>query len=87
MSGMSFPSLNNSGLSFRDFFSVMASRTAGQRTSCIRVDFPEPEIPVITVRRPNGIRTSIFLRLFARAPLISIHLSTFVSERRDLRNG
>ncbi len=32
-------------------------------------DFPEPESPVITVRVPRGISTSIFLRLCTLAPI------------------
>src|ERR687889_2408064 len=31
-------------------------------------DFPEPERPVITVRRLRGIATEMFLRLCSRAP-------------------
>src|SRR5690349_2126353 len=31
-------------------------------------DFPEPESPVITVRRLRGIETETFLRLCSRAP-------------------
>ncbi len=31
-------------------------------------DFPEPETPVKTVRRPFGMRRSTSLRLFSRAP-------------------
>src|SRR5262245_53946425 len=38
------------------------------------VDFPEPETPVTQTRRPSGIRTSIDLRLFARAPSTSTAL-------------
>src|SRR5690606_4477252 len=33
-----------------------------------RLDFPEPETPVKTVRRRFGISMSMFLRLFSRAP-------------------
>ena len=33
----------------------------------MRVDLPEPEMPVRTVRRPSGMAAVTFLRLFARA--------------------
>jgi hypothetical protein len=45
-----------------------ASFTAGKRTERISVDFPDPEIPVMTESRPTGNRTSTFFKLFARAP-------------------
>ena len=35
--------------------------------SFIKVDFPEPETPVIETKSPNGISTSISLRLFSDA--------------------
>jgi hypothetical protein len=69
------------------FLSFSWSRTAGQITSCINVDLPLPEIPVITESLPTGKRTSMFFKLFARAPRISIQFSTFRSERRDPRIG
>ena len=59
------------------------SRTVGRMTSCISVDFPEPEIPVMTEKRPTGKRTSIFFKLFARALFISIQFSTSRKPRRD----
>ena len=61
--------------------------TAGSRTERISVDFPEPEMPVMTESRPTGKRTSTFFRLFACAPRISIHCSTSPNERRDFRIG
>ena len=42
--------------------------------SFISDDFPEPETPVIHTKVPNGIFTSIFLRLFSFAPNILILL-------------
>jgi hypothetical protein len=33
-----------------------------------RLDFPEPERPVTTISRSRGISTSMFLRLWTRAP-------------------
>lgn len=35
-----------------------------------RDDLPEPEMPVMTVKRFLGMDTSMFLRLCSRAPLI-----------------
>src|SRR6476660_9859131 len=61
--------------------------TAGSNTSCISVDLPEPEIPVITDSLPIGKRTSMFFKLLARAPRISIQFSTSGRERRDPRIG
>src|ERR1041385_8822078 len=40
--------------------------------SLTSVDFPEPLTPVTAVSTPSGMRTSMFLRLFARAPLMTI---------------
>jgi hypothetical protein len=37
------------------------------RISKASVDLPEPETPVITVKRPRGISTSMFFRLCSRA--------------------
>ncbi len=37
---------------------------------------PEPDTPVMQHNIPRGILTSIFLRLFSLAPLISINLSS-----------
>ncbi len=63
------------------------SFTAGNKTDRIKVDFPDPEIPVMTESRPTGKRTSTFFKLFARAPRISIHSSTSPNERRSERVG
>ncbi|MCY1533896.1 hypothetical protein D9M68_692480 [compost metagenome] len=41
-------------------------------TSRARVDLPEPDTPVTTLRRPTGILASTLRRLCRRAPLISI---------------
>ena len=41
-------------------------------TSLTNEDLPDPETPEITFRRPIGISTSTFLRLFSLAPLIWI---------------
>jgi hypothetical protein len=48
-----------------------------------RDDFPDPEIPVITVSFSLGIRRLMFLRLCSLAPYISIkfRLSTGKSRR------
>ena len=35
------------------------------------VDLPEPETPVTETKRPSGIDTSMSLRLFSLAPLIT----------------
>src|SRR5678815_714156 len=35
-------------------------------------DFPEPDSPVMTTRRWRGMSTSIFLRLWTRAPRTAI---------------
>ncbi len=40
----------------------------------MRVLLPEPETPVIHTSLPKGIRTSMSLRLFCRAPLITSSL-------------
>src|SRR6478736_6850298 len=61
--------------------------TAGQITSCINVDLPLPEIPVITDSLPTGKRTSISFKLFACAALISIQFSVSRSDLRDPRMG
>ncbi|GAB1537441.1 hypothetical protein NUACC21_00830 [Scytonema sp. NUACC21] len=37
----------------------------------MRVDFPEPETPVTETSLPNGISTSMFLRLLRRAFLMT----------------
>src|SRR5216110_3956943 len=68
------------------------SRTAGKRTSPIKVDLPLPEIPVMTDRRPTGNFTSTFFRLFARAFLISTQSATWRSLRHvadwvEIRNA
>ena len=42
--------------------------------SLIRLLLPDPETPVTHTSSPRGISTSMFLRLFARAPLIEINL-------------
>ena len=39
-----------------------------KRISLTRDDFPLPETPVTTVKVPRGKETSMFLRLFSRAP-------------------
>ena len=40
----------------------------GSKTSFTRLLLPLPETPVISVMHPSGIGTSMFLRLFLRAP-------------------
>ena len=42
--------------------------------SSTSVDFPEPDTPVTTMKSPSGNLTSMFFRLFARAPSTSIAL-------------
>src|SRR5438309_6702639 len=59
------------------------ARTAGSKTSCIKVDLPLPEIPVITESLPTGKRTSMPFKLLARAPRISIQFSVSRSDLRD----
>ena len=39
--------------------------------SLTSVDFPEPDTPVTETNKPRGIATSISLRLFSFAPLIT----------------
>ena len=39
--------------------------------SLTSVDFPEPDTPVTDTNSPKGIVTSISLRLFSLAPLIT----------------
>ena len=39
-------------------------------TSSTRLDFPEPETPVMHTSMPRGISTSMFFKLFAEAPVI-----------------
>src|SRR5207247_2641674 len=63
------------------------ARTAGSKTSCINVDLPLPEIPVITDSLPTGKRTSISFKLLAPAALISIQFSVSRSDLRDPRMG
>ena len=46
--------------------------TLRYKTSSTRLDFPEPDTPVMQTSMPSGISTSIFFRLLARAPLILI---------------
>lgn len=45
------------------------------RVSNASDDFPEPDNPVMTTSLLRGISPSTFLRLFTRAPFISIFLS------------
>jgi len=54
---------------------------------CIKVDFPEPEIPVRTVRRPIGILAVTFLRLFAVHPVMLRKGWVFLISRREPRVG
>ena len=55
------------------------------RISTIKVDFPEPDTPVMQTNSPRGILTSIFLRLFSVAPLIFRNLP--LPCRRSLGRG
>ena len=48
--------------------------------SLTSVDLPEPLTPVTAVNTPSGIVTSMFFRLFARAPRIT--MSPFREGRR-----
>ena len=45
---------------------------AGKRIFLTSVLFPLPETPVITVNTSSGKVTSIFCKLFSRAPFMSI---------------
>ena len=45
----------------------------GERIPDISEDLPDPETPVIEVKQPNGIWTSILVKLLCLAPLISNH--------------
>jgi hypothetical protein len=40
--------------------------------SLTSVDLPEPLTPVTAVKVPSGIATSMFFKLFARAPRMTI---------------
>jgi hypothetical protein len=42
--------------------------------SLTRVLFPDPDAPVMAISLPSGKVTSIDLRLFSRAPLMTIAL-------------
>jgi len=64
-----FTPLHFPGFSFEPFSSFA---TVLYNTSFTSVDFPEPDTPVIHVKTPSGIFTSIFFRLFCSAPKISI---------------
>jgi hypothetical protein len=48
---------------------LIFSRTAGDRAPCINELLPLPLTPVSTVKRPSGIATSTFFKLFAVAPV------------------
>ena len=48
------------------------------RISFIKVDFPLPETPEITVRTSKGTSTSMFLRLFCLAPFILMNSFGFL---------
>jgi hypothetical protein len=51
------------------------------------VDFPEPEMPVRTVRRPSGMAASMCLRLFAWQPVILRKGWVLPTLRREPRVG
>src|ERR687887_2315739 len=53
--------------------------------SLTSVDLPDPLTPVTAVRTPSGILTSMFLRLFSRAPRIL--RSPFIDGRRAFGVG
>ena len=53
--------------------------------SLTSVDLPDPLTPVTAVSTPSGILTSMFLRLFARAPLMI--RSPFIDGRRPFGVG
>ena len=48
----------------------MALVSAGAMVSVTRLDLPEPETPVTTVKVPNSIFAVTFLRLLQEAPVI-----------------
>ena len=54
--------------SFFSFFLKSFLFTAGWSISLRKVDFPDPETPVIHTNFPRGISTSIFFRLFLEQP-------------------
>ncbi|MGH2168232.1 hypothetical protein ACQ1Z1_14235, partial [Enterococcus faecalis] len=66
---------------------------AGYNIDRTSVDFPLPLTPVTAVSTPSGNLTSIFLRLFSRAPFIIIesrHLRLEAGtgmESRPVRNS
>ena len=55
------------------------------RMSLTSVDLPEPLTPVTVVNRPSGMLTSMFFRLFSRAPRTTI--SPFMAGRRPFGTG
>ena len=60
------------------------------RTSCTSVLLPEPETPVTQVTVPNGMRTSMPLRLCSRAPVSVSHRGPIGASQRalaDARHG
>ncbi len=46
-----------------------------KRMSFTSVDLPDPDTPVTATKQPSGNATSMFLRLFCRAPRTVSHLS------------
>src|SRR5690606_40941672 len=56
---------------------------AGYKIFLTKVDFPLPETPVTMVKQSNGNTTSIFFKLFSRAPFTSI---TFLTGLRFSRS-
>ena len=53
--------------------------------SFTRVDFPDPLTPVTATSAPSGIRTSMFFRLFSRAPWMT--RSPFIPGRLSARRA
>ena len=54
-----------------------------------RLDFPEPDSPVITTNLLRGMVSEIFFRLCSRAPLIEITLSLIntLPSKADYQNS
>ena len=60
---------------YEDSDSTYRRCPSAYRVSKANEDLPDPETPVMATNLPCGIFTSMFFRLLALAPLISIYFS------------
>ena len=65
LSRWSKPSILSHLISFESFDLFRIKELIGKRVWLISVDLPEPETPVIHVKRPTGMSTDIFFKLFS----------------------